>query len=402
MTQPARSLAAVERVTRNPAAHEQLLYFTSSSLTADDRQLIFISDRTGHPNLFALDIATGHELQLTDNNQGYLQSYVYFDGHRDAGLGKASVSLHAPTGTVYYIQGRQIRVTDLAGHSRTLAEIPSGQVTAFTHVSDDGSRLCVPTTDARVWDDDLISAGNLGVTIDRRVQEEKLNSHLRVYDTSTGKLVLNETVPCGWVTHVQFAPGHPERILYNHEYAADCGIRRMWLWDGSRHIRLRPEAPGRSRRDWVCHEMWERDGSAIIYHGSFADGGPAYIGRLDMTSGQIREIPVQAGWREYGHFTTGRPGQLVSDGYYKDPAIAPGDPKTPHGWSGKWVSTIEIDWPAGTMQWTPLALSGSSWKTQDEHPHPIFDHACRYVYFTSDREGHRAVYRVPTPKNLVL
>lgn len=37
-----------ERVTGNPDANEQLLYFTSSSLLADDTRLVYISDRTGY------------------------------------------------------------------------------------------------------------------------------------------------------------------------------------------------------------------------------------------------------------------------------------------------------------------------------------------------------------------
>ena len=385
-----------QRVTNHPDANDQLLYFTSSSLTADDRSLVAISDRTGHPNLFRIDLETGREIQLTRNEEGVLKSYVYFDGRPGRGLGKASVSLHAASGTVYYLQGHTICASGPDGAQRVLGEIPDDEVTAFTHVSDDGRLLCIPTSDARVFDDELIRAGNLGVTIDRRVQEERLNSYLRLYDTATGRLLHREVVPCGWVTHVQFAPGNPRLILYNHEYAADCGVRRMWLWDGSQHIRLRPETDGRSRRDWVCHEMWERDGSAIIYHGAFADGGPALIGRLELSSGAIREIALPQGWREYGHFTVGSPGTLVSDGYYRAPADPPppADPKEPGEWSGKWISMLNVDWSAGTIRWTPLARSGSSWRTQDEHPHPIFDHAARYVYFTSDRDGHRGVYRI--------
>jgi len=138
-----------ERITRQPEADEQLLYFTSTSLTADDRRLVFISDRTGHPNLFDRDLDTGEERQLTRNAEGHLKSYVYFHGEPYRGLGKASVSLHAPSGTVYYLNGREIRKVGLEGKERTLAEYPFGQMTAFTHVSSDGKRLCVPTTDSR-------------------------------------------------------------------------------------------------------------------------------------------------------------------------------------------------------------------------------------------------------------
>ncbi|MSU69374.1 MAG: hypothetical protein EXS39_01055 [Opitutaceae bacterium] len=90
------------RVLSGATSHDQLLYFTSNSLLADDRSLIFISDRTGHPNLFAHDLRSGTGRQLTFNAEGGLKSYVYFDGQPYRGLGKASVSLHAASGTVYY------------------------------------------------------------------------------------------------------------------------------------------------------------------------------------------------------------------------------------------------------------------------------------------------------------
>ena len=40
---------APERVTEPDDQNDQLLYFTSSSLTSDDGTLLFISDRTGYP-----------------------------------------------------------------------------------------------------------------------------------------------------------------------------------------------------------------------------------------------------------------------------------------------------------------------------------------------------------------
>ena len=91
------------RVTVCAEANDQLLYFTSTSLLADDRRLIVISDRTGHPNLFLVNTELGEETQLTFNDEGMLKSYVYFDGTPYKGFGKASVSLDPQSGTVYYI-----------------------------------------------------------------------------------------------------------------------------------------------------------------------------------------------------------------------------------------------------------------------------------------------------------
>lgn len=375
-----------ERVTTHGHANDQLLYFTSSSLLSDDTRLVFISDRTGHPNLFMRNLVSGAETQLTKNDEGFLKSYVYFDGTPYRGFGKASVSLHSPSGTLYYIQGRDIRKVDAGGNERTLAQYPHGQMTAFTHVSADGKLLCVPTTDARALDGDNQLPGQPAYNIDDRIRSEGLSSYLRVFDTETGKEVMCERVENCWITHVQFSPTNSAHILYNHEWPSDCGIRRMWLFNGTEHRRLRTEGQGRSRNDWTCHEMWERDGTAIIYHGTFANGS-SYIGRVKPDGADRTEIALPADYKRYGHFTVGIPGVLISDGYYEED----GDKDT---WGGDWISRIDVNWERGTARWSPLCRNASSWKSQDEHPHPIIDHAMRDAYFTSDADGKRAVYRI--------
>jgi len=374
-------------VTETNTGNNQLLYFTSSSLTADDRHLVFISDRTGNPNLFTRDLITGKELQLTTNAEGILKSYVYFDGQPYRGFGKGSVSLDSKNGVVYFIQGREIRSVTLAGQQRMLAELPANQMTAFTHVSADGTRLCVPTTDARALDGDKILKGKPDYDIDERVRREHLVSYLRVYETATGNLTACEPVTNSWITHVQFSPRDSHLILYNHEYCFESGINRMWLWDGTNHIRLRHEGDGRNRDDWTCHEMWTRDGAAIIYHGSYTNG-VSYVGRvLPDVSGRV-EIPLPANWKRYGHFTVGLSAELVTDGCYE----TTGDPAK---WAGAWLSLLKVDWNQRQIQWFPLARTGSSWRSQDEHPHPIFNHAGNEIWFTSDKAGPRAVYRTP-------
>lgn len=209
------------------SCNDQLLYFTSSSLTKDNKTLIFISDRTGNPNIFAKDLATGLERQLTLNQEGTLKSYVYFYGSSEKGLGKASISFDAKRGIVYYIQGKDICCTDLDGNVRKLNQLPAGQVTAFTAISTNGKKLCVPTTDERALDTGNTSSNNItdnpDYDVDARVQNEHLNSYLRVYDTATGEETLCEKVEHAWITHVQFCPTDPNLILYNHEWPADCG-----------------------------------------------------------------------------------------------------------------------------------------------------------------------------------
>ncbi len=323
---------------------------------------------------------------MTTNTEGILKSYVYFDGQPYRGFGKGSVSLDPRTGVVYYLQDRQVCSVTLDGRQKVLAELPPDQVTAFTHVSADGSWLCVPTTDARALEGYQQVAGKSNFEVDQRIQAEGLSSYLRIYDTATGYLVACEPVPKAWVTHVQFSPVNRHLLLYNNEYCADSGVRRIWLWDGKSHRRLRTEGDGRSRLDWTCHEMWERDGRAIIYHGTYTNG-VSYVGHvLPDGSGRV-EIPFPAGWKRYGHFTVGRPGELVADGYYEEP----GD----HLWGGAWISRLEVDWARHHIQWAPLGRHDSTWTSQDCHPHPVFDHAGGAIWFTSDQSGQRAIYRLP-------
>lgn len=382
------------RVTTMKEANEQLLYFTSTSLLQDDRHLIFLSDRSGNPNIFIRDLKTGEERQLSANNEGFLKSYVYFDGIPYKGLGKASVSVDPVKGLVYYLQGRNIMVVDTAGYQRVLTQYPAGQMTAFTHVSADGLRLCVPTTDARALDGDNILTGKPKYNIDQRVRDEKLSSYLRVFDTRTGKEILCERVPEAWITHVQFSPIDNQLILYNHEWPSDCGIRRIWLWDGKTHHRMRHEGDGRKRGDWTCHEMWQRDGKAIIYHGEY-ENGPAYIGRVFPDGSGRVEIPLPTGWKRYGHFTEGATDLIVTDGYYSQPD----DKQIPNApGSGLWICLLKTNWEQRQIQWIPLCRNGSSWRSQDEHPHPIFNHASTSVYFTSDMGGKRTVYQATVPK----
>jgi hypothetical protein len=365
----------------------QLLYFTSTSLSSDGRTLVAIGERDGQPNLYKVDIASGAYEALTHNTDGWLRSYVYFDGSPYRGLGKASVSFDAERGVLYYIDGRAVRAVGLDGSARTLATLPDDQVTGFTHVSADGKLLCVPTTDEAAFTEDA-QWGDPHHGIDARVQRLGLNSYLRVFSTETGDSVACEAVPSAWVTHVQFAPNDPSLILYNHEWPSDCGVRRIWSWDGQRHLALRSEGAGRDRSDWTCHEMWQRDGGTVIYHGLYAGGG-AYIGRVAANGRDPVELRLPEGWSRYGHFTVGsQPSILVTDGYYKAD-------ETDTQRVSPWISRLDVDWESGAIRWRVLGRSDSNWDSQDSHPHPILDADDRYVYFTSNCEGRRAIYRLP-------
>ncbi|MBQ6362610.1 MAG: hypothetical protein IJI62_01260 [Lachnospiraceae bacterium] len=393
----------------------QLLYFTCSSLSRDDRELYVITDRDGNPNVMVRDLETGEERILTDNQSGIMKSYVYFDKQFGKGLSKASVCLDPERKIVYYIQDNQICRADHEGNRKVLAYVPDGRMTAFTHVSADGKLLCVPMTDGRCLDYDPETEGS-GLDrrpvydIDGRVQEEKLSSYLCVYDTETGALQYEKQIPLCWITHVQFHPLDPERIMYNHEWSCyDCGIRRIWIYDHRKDeiIRVRTEGDDtlgdphgypRKGGDWVCHEMWSDDGKFIIYHGSY-ENGPAMVGRYDVENRRYWEIALPDDYNAYGHFTMDHDGNLVCDGYFKFPEEqkvvrenSTDNGPDPHKKDGAYISRVLPDWDQGILSWIPLCRHDSDWLGQDAHPHPIYSHNGRCIYFNSRSGNYVRVY----------
>ena len=291
-------------------------------------------------------------------------------------------------------------------------------MTAFTHVSDDGKRLCVPMTDGRCLDFDPEKEGS-GVDkrpiydIDGRVQEENLSSYLCVYDTSTGDLLYEKCVPKCWITHVQFNPVNPELIMFNHEWSSfDCGIRRIWLYNHATDeiIRVRTEGTdtlgntgGYARRadDWVCHEMWSDDGNVIIYHGGYSEG-PAMVGKYELSTHRYWEIALPEEYNAYGHFTMDHQQILCCDGYFKfhDEQKPVRENSTdngpdPHKKDGEYISRVVPDWDKGTLIWIPLCKHQSDCLGQDAHPHPIYSHKGNYIFFNSRTEKDVEIFNVP-------
>jgi oligogalacturonide lyase len=253
--------------------------------------------------------------------------------------------------------------------------------------------------------------------IDAGVRRSGLRSHVWVFDTDSGRLVEDVEIPGGWVTHVQFRPTDPRVLLLNHEWAERSGERRLWLRDdaGLRPLRHPERASDRipiGPEDAVDHEIWSRDGAWILYHGTYGPGdhelaGRSFIGRVEAATGAIQEVPFPKEFTKYGHFGVGPGDLLVTDGYAE---FGPPRPAPTRPWPGRfdgvdapaeddggaWISQVVVDWETNRIEWIPIVRHGSSWRSQDAHPHPTFDHAGSTIIFTSDREGHRAIYDSPT------
>lgn len=113
------------------------------------------------------------------------------------------------------------------------------------------------------------------------------------------------------------------------------GLRRIWLYDGEAYRALREEGEGRSRNDWVCHEVWTHDGGFVVYHGTRKDG--PFVGRINPFSGECIEIPLDPSFSSYGHFTVDGNGDLICDGYYHGKG-------EDDGGKGRYISLVHPDW----------------------------------------------------------
>ncbi|MGI6671434.1 MAG: oligogalacturonate lyase family protein [Christensenellales bacterium] len=371
----------------------QLLYFTSSSCLADNSGLVFMGEMDGNSNIYWKDFSKGKITQLTYNTEGTLRSYVYFNGKVNKGFGKASVCLDNTRKLVYYIQGLDVYQVDLLGNLRQIVKLPDNQVTAFMDVSNDGKYLCIPTTDNRALEtrhvDGPATILNMpGDTyIDNRIHEENLNSYLNVYAINSGKQILCEKVPLCWITHVQFHPKDSSQILYNHEWCSDCGVRRMWLWDGKHHKALRTIDEGRNINDWVCHEIWSYNGEYVIYHGRHYKNNLYFVGRINMESGEIQEIELPKEYTKYGHFSISSQGRLVSDGYYQ----TKDEMENTQYVGATWISVWDVDWDSGRFKCTPLVQHNTCWGDQDTHPHPIFSEDGKLIFYNTTHNGKREI-----------
>ena len=97
----------------------QLLYFTGSSLSRDDKLLFMISDKGGSPNIVMRDLETGTEKTLTQNSNGTMKSYTS--------------ARWFPTGTREFSRGSRSASIRATGSGRTRTRIP------FTPMTEDAS-----------------------------------------------------------------------------------------------------------------------------------------------------------------------------------------------------------------------------------------------------------------------
>jgi len=122
------------------------LYFYFSNFTADNRYLLFVSDRTGSTQLFRAEVESGHIVQLTDDS---------------AANARSACPDHTNARRVYYLRGPEFLALDILDFTaRNVGEIPPPHVGGFQQptLSGDGQWLTVTKQrDESTWEIGLLS-----------------------------------------------------------------------------------------------------------------------------------------------------------------------------------------------------------------------------------------------------
>lgn len=369
--------ATVIQWTSAPCTNQHL-YFTSYSVTDDDRWLTIISDRDGHPNLYAIDRRDGTFRRLSDNRNGLLRSYVYSHGGL-RGFSKVSPCLDPSHNRIFYVRDDVVFTVDLDdadSRERRLCELPPGWYGAYTHISPDGKTFCVPCTEPRAFGNEKTQWEQLR-TVPQRMQKEELISRIYLIDRDTGAARITAEVPF-WVTHVQFDPAGSGRIVFNLEgHHADRGAplpNRIWCLDPNGTYRpISEEPPG----EWRSHENWSPDGKYIVYHG--VRDGRAFVAARTWEGKLLSETSING--IEFWHATGALDGR--------------------HKFVDRRDGMISILDPEATEnRLTDLCRHDTTYDNQDAHAHPITTPKGKGVIFTSNRSGHCQVYEVMIPPAL--
>ncbi len=347
-----RTGVAVRQVTDAACIHHHPFFLVPAY---DDAMqwLVFVSYRTGAPQIFVEDRSSGELVQLTERDD--LAPFSIYPSHDGQ--------------FVYYTAGSGgWRV-----NTRTYAEehlLDLGDVT----LREQGMVAAAMGTTALSWDD-CWWAIRFGAAE---------RACVAVVDTHRGKWeIILETDE---VSHMQFCPDDANLL-----FCAGPLTDRVWIVnrDGSGYRRIYARRPD----EWITHESWIPGSKEL----AFVDR-PHGVRCVQVESGKERRVTSINAW----HAICNRAGTLmVADTNFPDVGIQLFDPRDgvgePTVLCYPQATNLGADW-GGPFPYAdgPIAV----YSPQHTHPHPSFSPDSRYVAFTSDRSGHAQVYEVELPEAL--
>jgi oligogalacturonide lyase len=341
--------ASVRQITSHRSIHHHPFFLVPAY---DDamRGLVFVSHRSGRPEVFREERSSGRLIQLT-SHEGLRPWSIHpsHDGH-----------------SVYYTAGS-------AGYR------VDTETQAVEMVMDFG--------DAYMREDLMVAAGMGTTALSRcdRWWSVKFNrggsAQLAIIDTSDG--TWDVIVERDTIAHMQFCPDDAELLFYAGPFTD-----RIWTVrrDGSAHRRHHHRARGQ----WITHETWVPGRREI----AFVDW-PHGVRAVHVDSGELRSLTSFNAW----HAVADRSGRkMVADTTFPDRGIMTfdvmGEDAVPEPLCESLATNVGDHW-GGPFPYEngPIQVHAP----QHTHPHPSFSpDGCRVV-FGSDRSGFAQVYEVEVP-----
>lgn len=345
----------IRQVTTASAQHHHPFFIIPAYDDAMQR-LIFVSNRTGTPQIFAEERATGELRQLTDRPDLAESEWSVHPSHD----GKA----------VFFTAGTSGWRLDL----ETLEERELVNFAA-TAMKDEGMVAAAMGTTALSHDDKWWA-------IRFKAGPE---SALAIVDTDTGEhdIILRRDS----IAHLQFCPDDANLLYY-----AGPLTDRVWVIhrDGSGNRRL--YARNIERNEWITHETWIPGTREL----AFVDW-PRGVRCINVDTGAERQVTTFNAW----HAISNPAGTcMVADTNFPDIGIQIFDPRDsigePQTLCYPGASSIGEHWN-GAFPYAegPVQV----YAPQHTHPHPSFSPDGRHVVFTSDRSGYAQVYEATLNNN---
>ncbi len=327
------------------------IYFTNNSLYDNYSKLVIISDRSGTPNYYSVDLNTYEITQVSD------LPFVPFPDSRRLYEG----IVDGKRNYLYFFLDDDLCRIDLMTYE---------MISVYKKPSDYEHHVVSCCDDSDYVYTSIYCKAQCPTRIDEQTTPYAPKPHSQIikakYDGSGYKVILEDM---NWIAHVNVSPTDQHKITFCHEGTWHCVDNRIWGMDTeSGKVWAIKDPDGAT----VGHEFWYSDGKRIGYHGHLS-------GKRLFASCNFDGTPIQSTSFE------GNTGQTFA----LDEKLIVGDGSA----QGKYLRLWRLE---GESYGAPraLCLHNCTFKTQSCHVHPRFFHDGKRVLFTSDKDGYEQVYIV--------
>jgi oligogalacturonide lyase len=352
-------------------------YFTSTSYDAEQR-LLLSAQVDGRYQLVRADLPRGILHCVTDLPSMRAQSFCVSPAKNLA---------------IVIDAGKYVRVDLESGACKTILSAPTGYRLGLPTVDAAGKRI------AFVVAQDVPDLPTADVIYSAMAQNFYARPHCMIatinLDDDTPAVVWGETEQ---ISHVLISPVDTNTIVFCHE-GGNLPDHRLWVVDARPHRKKHAKCLYQEKyEEFLVHEYFTTDGMVGVqiteYDPSDAtayDSKSLYSGVLFLkTDGRVAARYKLPGWRA-GHVQSNSNNSvIVADSYL---------PQLESNWDKKYWNEgarfMSLNYPEGDrLRVERLCYHGTSWRTQESHPHAIFSPDDKHVLFSAEVDKSNGVYVV--------